>query len=136
MNIILTVLYEEPYWVGLFERQDNDNYYVAKCIFGKEPSMPEVYEVITKNYSKLKFSKPIKNTYNVKKKVNPKRKSREVAKLTTNKGISTKAQQALKQEYEKNKKERKIISKEVKERILLEKRLKKVEKKKQKKKGH
>jgi formate-dependent nitrite reductase cytochrome c552 subunit len=57
------------------------------------------------------------------KKVNPKRRSREVAKEMAIRGISTKAQQVLKLEFENLKRERKETSKAVREEEKEQKRL-------------
>jgi hypothetical protein len=33
----LTILFEAPFWIGLYEREDNGQYEVCKIIFGAEP---------------------------------------------------------------------------------------------------
>ena len=37
-----TVLYEEPFWIGVSERVENGKLTVAKHTFGAEPSMAEM----------------------------------------------------------------------------------------------
>lgn len=44
----LTVLFENPFWIGLFERKEGRNLSVAKVIFGAEPKECDVYEFIQK----------------------------------------------------------------------------------------
>lgn len=111
----LTILFENPFWIGLYERIDGDKYEVCKITFGAEPKDYEVYEFMLKNWNKLKFSSPIKTDKVKERKINPKRMQRDINKQLDNKGIGTKAQQALKLQHEQCKVERKVQSKEQKE---------------------
>ena len=52
----LTVLFEEPFWVGLFERIEDGRLTALKVTFGAEPKDYEVYEFILRHYYQLKFS--------------------------------------------------------------------------------
>ena len=52
----LTVFFEEPFWVGVFERVSEGNLSVCKVMFGAEPKDYEVYEFVLKNYYQLQFS--------------------------------------------------------------------------------
>ena len=63
----------------------------------------------------LKFSPPIKSEITEERKINPKRMQREINNQLQNKGMGTKAQQALKLQHEQNKMERKVKSKEQRE---------------------
>ena len=38
-----TVLFEGPFWIGLYEREEDGLYTVCKVTFGAEPSGAEVY---------------------------------------------------------------------------------------------
>lgn len=111
----LTILFENPFWIGLYERIDGDKYEVCKITFGAEPKDYEVYDFLIKNWYTLKFSPPIKTDKDVERKINPKRMQREINSQLENKGIGTKAQQALKLQHEQNKIERKAQSREQKE---------------------
>ena len=42
----LTVYFEEPFWVGVFERVDNNKLSVCKVTFGAEPKDYEIWEFI------------------------------------------------------------------------------------------
>ena len=42
----LTVFFEEPFWVGVFERYENGKISVAKVTFGAEPKDYDVYEFV------------------------------------------------------------------------------------------
>lgn len=111
----LTILFENPFWIGLYERIDDNKYEVCKITFDAEPKDYEVYDFLLKNSHKLKFSPPVK-TENVKeRKINPKRMQREINSQLENKGIGTKAQQALKLQREQNKIEKKMKNREQKD---------------------
>lgn len=111
----LTILFEAPFWIGLYERSDNGKYEVCKITFGAEPKDYEVYEFLLKNWNKLKFSPPIKAETILEKKLNPKRMQREINSQLQDRGIGTKAQQALKLQHEQCKQERKTKSREQRE---------------------
>ena len=107
----LTVYFEEPFWVGVFERVDNNKLSVCKVTFGAEPKDYEIWEFILKHYYDLKFS-PAVETVIKQSADNPKRRSRNARKQVKNTGIGTKSQQALKLQQEESKAERRQISKE------------------------
>ncbi len=137
--IKVTVMLEKSFWIGLFERNDEQGYAVARKIFGDEPTDAELYQFILMNYNELKFTEPQEITLIIKRK-NPKRIQREVKREMeqAKKGLTntTHAQEVLRLELEKNKKVRKIISRVEKQRQLNEKFILKQEKKKKKQRGH
>ena len=110
----LTVYFDNPFWVGVFERIEDDKLSVCKVTFGAEPKDYEVFQFILKNYSQLKFS-PSVDVEVRKEAKNPKRMQREARKQTALSGIGTKSQQALQQQREENKLLRKTISKQIQE---------------------
>ena len=132
----LTVFYEGPYWVGVFEQISEEAITTSRIIFGAEPKDYEIYEWILKNYYKLKFSRPIDVETKVMKKINPKRLQRKISKELNNKGVSTKAMEAIRLEREANKLEKKKKRKSLKEVEIKERYIQKQLKKKEKKKGH
>ena len=107
----LTVYFEEPFWVGVFERVDNNKLSVCKVTFGAEPKDYEIWEFILKYYYDLKFS-PVVETAIKQVADNPKRRSRNARKQVKNTGIGTKSQHALKLQQEESKVEHRQISKE------------------------
>lgn len=115
MKCSLTILFEDPFCIGLYERFDEDKYEVCKITFGAEPKDYEVYEFLLKNWGKLQFSPPIKTELAEERKINPKRMQREINNHLQNRGIGTKAQQALKLQHEQNKLARKTKSREQRE---------------------
>lgn len=52
----LTVFFEEPFWIGVFERISEGKLSVCKITFGAEPKDYEIYDFVLKNYYRLKFS--------------------------------------------------------------------------------
>ena len=135
VNGKLTVYFEEPFWVGIFERIEDGKLSVAKVTFGAEPKDYEVQELISKCYFSLHFS-PAVDTVVKEIKKNPKRMQRYAKKQMQETGIGTKSQQALKLQQEQNKQERKARNREKRE--AEEQRLfeLKQQKKKEKHKGH
>ena len=131
----LTVYFEEPFWVGIFERIEDGKLSVAKVTFGAEPKDYEVQEYVQKYYFSLKFS-PAVDTVVKDIKRNPKRMQREAKKQMQEIGIGTKSQQALKLQQEQNKQERKVRSQEQKEAEKLRMFELKQQKKREKHKGH
>ena len=110
----LTIYFEEPFWVGVFEELDGDKLSVCRMVFGAELTDAEIYDFILKHYYHLRFSAPVKAE--IKQKAdNPKRRQRNVRKQLENTGIGTKSQQALQKQYEENKAERKIKTREQRE---------------------
>ena len=135
VNGRLTVYFEEPFWVGVFERIEDGKLSVAKVTFGAEPKDYEVQEYIQKYYSSLKFSPAVETVVKDIKR-NPKRMQREAKKQTMETGIGTKSQQALKLQQEQNnqvRKERNRKKKEAEEQRMFE---LKQQKKREKHKGH
>lgn len=131
----LTVYFEEPFWIGVFERIEDGKLSVAKVTFGAEPKDYEVQEYIRKDYSSLKFSLAVDTVVKDMKR-NPKRMRREAKKQVQETGIGTKSQQALKLQQEQNKQERKKRShqrKEAEKKRMFE---LKQQKKREKHKGH
>ena len=104
----LTVFFEEPFWVGVFERVSDGTLSACKVTFGAEPKDYEVYDFILKNYYQLRFSPAVEADVKEVSR-NPKRIQREVRKQVQNTGIGTKSQQALKLQQEQLKTERKTV---------------------------
>ena len=110
----LTIYFEDPFWVGVFERIENRKLSVAKVTFGAEPKDYEVLELINRNYYHLQFSPAVETVVKDTRK-NPKRAQRDAKKQTLETGIGTKSQQALKLQQERNKQERKVRNRERRE---------------------
>ena len=103
---VLTVLFEDPFWIGVYEREWDGRYEVCKITFGAEPKDYEVYDFLLKNWKHLPFSPPVKAAPMAEHAVNPKRLQREIRRATRPAGVGTKARQALKLQQEQRKAER------------------------------
>ena len=110
----LTVFFEDPFWVGVFERVENDRLSACKITFGAEPRNCEVWAFVLKNYCRLRFSPAVEAAVRSMP-ANPKRMQREARKQSLQSGVGTKSQQALQLQREETKLERKIISRAQKE---------------------
>ena len=110
----LTVFFEDPFWVGVFECISDGELSVCKVTFGAEPKDYEVYDFVLKNYYQLRFS-PVVATDVKETGRNPKQIQREVRKQVQNTGIGTKSQQAFELQQEQLKTERKTVSREQRE---------------------
>ena len=97
----LTVFFEPPFWVGVFERIERQRLSVCKITFGAEPKDYEVWEYLLKNHSRLRFS-PSVAAPQKRAAANPKRSQRQLRKETAA-GIGTRSQQALQMQREANK---------------------------------
>ena len=117
-TIKVTVLLENAFWVGLFERNDHEGYAVARKIFGGEPTDAELYDFVLTHFDELKFTEP-QNFKLVIKRKNHKRMQREVRremeKIKQDLPNTTRAQEVLRLDLEKNKKLKKTVSKSQKE---------------------
>lgn len=132
----LTVLFDPPFWIGLFERESGGRYEACRVVFGAEPRDFEVYAYILAHYDRLDFSPGLPSGTAVEREVNPKRAQRLARQQTRCTGVGTKAQQALQLQREQNKEERRVLSREAREaeqdrRLQLRR-----EKRKQKHRGH
>ena len=132
----LTVFYEDPYWVGIFERESAGKLEACKITFGAEPKDSEVYEFLLQNWGGLRFSPSVESPKGIKGWVSPKRKARDVRKQVQGSGVGTKAQQALKLQQEQGKAEKKIITREERAAKEEQRFSLRQEKRKEKHKGH
>lgn len=96
----LTVYFEDPFWVGVYECRADSALEVAKVVFGEEPKDYEVFYYFLENWNRLRFSPPVEAMLTTEVKINPKRMQRAINKQLSASGIGTKAQQALKLQQE------------------------------------
>lgn len=92
----LTVLFEEPFWVGIYERADDEGLSVSRVVFGAEPKDYEVYSYFNRNWKNLRFSPCVETKAEETAEMSPKRRQRVIARQLHQTGIGTKAQQAIK----------------------------------------
>ena len=111
----LTIYHDGQFWVGIIEVVEDGKLRAFRYVFGAEPKDTEILDFI---YYKLLniINQSVHSGLDVKeksdKKINPKRLQRQVAKQINKVGVSTKAQEALKQEYEEKKKRKKKRAKQ------------------------
>ncbi|MFP7737109.1 YjdF family protein [Priestia aryabhattai] len=134
----LTIYYDGQFWVGIIEVVEDGKLRAFRYVFGAEPKDTEILDFI---YYKLLniINQSVHSGLDVKgksdKKINPKRLQRQVAKQINKVGVSTKAQEAIKQEYEEKKKSKKKRAKQYREELKEQKYLMKKQKAKAKQKG-
>ena len=108
----LTVYHDGQFWVGVYERVENDRYSVCRIVFGAEPSNEEILALVCGRFNGLRFTSPRAHEETPKLAVNPKRRQREAARELKQRGPSTKAQQALSEEREATALQRKVDARE------------------------
>lgn len=135
-SVMLTVYFEDPFWIGIIEREAGGQYSACKVTFGAEPKDYEVEEYLISNWFKLRFEPSIISEKKEAKHINPKRMQRSINKTLASHGAGTKAQQAIKLQYEQGKEEHKKISRMQREAEKKRQFDIHLEKKKKKHKGH
>ena len=100
-----TVLFDDPFWIRLFERTDGGRYEVCKVPFGAAPRDYEVYAFVLRHYDSLAFSPAVEACVKAMPR-SPKRQLRDVKKQLEHRGTGTRSQQALKMQQEQGKAER------------------------------
>ena len=131
----LTVFFEDPFWIGVFEITSAGEMAVCKVTFGAEPKDYEIYDFVLQHFSSLRFGAAV-TVSRKENATNPKRLQREIRKSLQNTGIGTKSQQALQLQHEESKnahQKKTRLEKETKQLMLFDQRQ---QKKKEKKKGH
>ena len=107
----LTIFHDGQFFIGLVEYTKNKKSVLAKYTFGTEPDRETILKFIDKELLNLiNKSKAITKNKSSRKKINPKRLQRQVAKEQKKKVITTQSQKALKKEQELKKK---ILKKEI-----------------------
>jgi len=131
-----TILFEDPYWVAIFEKSDEDGYRATRFVFGALPNEAELHQFALQSFCKLSFSAPEKDQEPIYKQVNFKRRQREVHRLLAEQPLQKKAWKAIQDDYEQRKKEDRKISNAEKEAAKKERFLNRQAIKREKKRGH
>ena len=133
----LTVYHDGQFWVGTFERVEDEKLSVCKVVFGAEPSAEEIQGLVCRQWNRLRFTRAIELESAIPKTPsNPKRRQREASRELAQRGPSTKAQQALSEEREALAQLRKVDARERREQEKQERFEQRQEKRKQKHRGH
>ena len=93
-----TVYFDAPWWVGVLEVEEGGVLRAARHVFGGEPSNEEVQALILRGFTGLsaRLNIGVAAETEAARHRNPKRVAREAGRLTEERGISTRAQAALK----------------------------------------
>lgn len=133
----LTVYFDPPFWVGLYQRREGGRLNVCKITFGAEPRDSEVYEFLLAHWRELRFSPAVTAGDLPAWAVNPKRRQREIRReLARSTAAGTKAQQAMQAQWEAQEEEKKHRRQERKEFETERKFFLRQEKRREKHKGH
>lgn len=133
----LTVFFEDPFWVAVYERSSGGRLEACKITFGAEPCDQEVYEYLLARWHTLHFSPPVQADARGDKSIgNPKRRQRESKRQVAPSGVGTKAQQALKLQQDEGRLARQKSSRQQKEQQQERKYQLRQEKRRQKHRGH
>jgi hypothetical protein len=103
--ITLTIFFEDPFWVGVVERQADGALMAARHLFGTEPAPAEVLELVLGQMSRLieRSSVAIPIDVPERRAVSPKRAAREARRALVQRGSSTPAQEAIRIQLEQSK---------------------------------
>jgi hypothetical protein len=122
----LTVFFNGQFWEGIVEIFDGENLKVGRYIFGGEPQAAEVMAfILSYDVGDLLLAQASVESIASdlpKRSTNPKRIARQVSKEIAIQGISTMAQDVMRQNLEERKQESKVRSKAEKEAEAVEKR--------------
>lgn len=102
----LTVCFDPPFWVGVYERCADGKSETARIVFGAEPKDYEVYDFLLKNWARLVFGPPVPVDAAPPRPGNPKRLQRKINAQLHGQSGSTKSQQALQRLREQGKLQR------------------------------
>lgn len=133
--ITLTIYHDGQFWVGMFERVDSGTLSTCRVVFGAEPSVEELQELVCEQWNRLRFSESIACAGTPKLASNPKRRQREAARDLKGRGPSTKSQQAISEERELAAQEHKAAVREKREAEKRDRFQQRREKRKQKHRG-
>ena len=102
----LSVLFEAPFWIALYERETDGKYEVCKVTFGAEPKDGEVWRWLLSAWRGLDFSPAVEAPRRPSGRENPKRTRRQARNRPEKTGAGTKSQQALQLQREARRVER------------------------------
>lgn len=130
-----TVLFQPPFWVGIAERWETEGYSAARVVFGPEPTDAQIYQWLEREWHRLNFSPAAEGERPAAERKNPKRIQREAQAAIRDRGVSTRAQEALSRQREQEGAARKREAKGRREQERQAKYLLRQQKKREKKRG-
>jgi hypothetical protein len=103
-SITFTIFFEDPFWVGVVERQADGALQAARHVFGTEPGPAEVLEFVLGRMNRLiERSSVMAIEATMPRAINPKRAAREAGRALAQRGSSTQSQEAIRLQLEQNK---------------------------------
>lgn len=139
----MTVYFDGTFWAALLEWQSRGRYYACRHVFGKEPKDSDLWGFIHRDLQELVAKQEdllgqasSSAIFQKKKKTNPKRMQRDIAKSRKKPVLSTKAQLEMQKAHELLKAQRKKAKKRQREEEKAAQFLLRQEKRHQKHKGH
>lgn len=113
--MLLTIFFDDQYWVAVVEWQAEDRLRAARHIFGTEPGMAEIFAFVLYELDGLidqastadhaARTLPPEELLAIRRR-SPKRRMREAARALDQRGASTAAEEALRIELEQRKQQR------------------------------
>ena len=134
----LTVAYDGQFWIAFFERESGGVLSVARHVFGPEPSMAQILELVSgRAYQRIRYL-PASTTATPAPQLaaNPKRRQRDAAKDSRAVRVSTRSQDAFKGALESLKADAAADRRTRRDAAADEIRAKRIAKRKEKKRGH
>jgi hypothetical protein len=112
MSVRFILLFAGQFWVGIFERLEENQLTVARVVFGGEPTLPEVLDWLNSKYfTDVIFSRATLDEVVSQGVKSPKRLLRETRRAQSVFGIRSKTLDLMRLELEVNKLERKKMTK-------------------------
>ena len=102
----LTIRFEHPFYVGILEQERDGRLYAARHVFGAEPNSETVYAFVLAEVDALcrRMTAGVAlEAVKAPRRINPKRRQREIRRALEAPATSTKAQEALRLQLEANK---------------------------------
>ncbi|MBA3661812.1 MAG: DUF2992 family protein [Gammaproteobacteria bacterium] len=62
-TIKVTIQFKNPYWLAIFERQDNEVQVVTRHIFVKDPNDQELYDYVANHFFEFKLTETVKEVW-------------------------------------------------------------------------
>lgn len=112
----LTVFFNGQFWVGLLERTTEAGLFASRHIFGAEPKDEEILAFVNQQLISVLKTQTAAVSVEAEPdlRLNSKRRAREAAREIKAAPVSTKAQEALKLQFEENAQKRQVLLKEQK----------------------
>ena len=93
----------------MFEQETDGIIRAARVVFGAQPTDAEVFEFVLRHADRLRYGPPVEGRLS-RETANPKKRRREAARETGQRGIGTRSQQALQLAREQNRLEKRESS--------------------------